>query len=78
MNKYQQLSEAIRGAMEARNITEAQLATMCGVYKATVNKWLSGRHNFTLQTICKIEYVMGINLLVIRKKTDRLWKINQP
>jgi transcriptional regulator with XRE-family HTH domain len=49
-----ELSEQIFQAMEAKGITEAELARRLKVSRAYVNKILQGATNFTIETLVKI------------------------
>ena len=47
----------------AKNITQKELAEKIAVTPQYINKIVKGRENLTLETICKIEKVIGISLI---------------
>ena len=51
--------------LRARNITQKELAEKIAVSPQYINKVVKGRENLTLETICKIEKVLGISLIVV-------------
>lgn len=57
------IAEKIDAAIKRKGITKRQLARMMGKSESEVSKWLTGRHNFTLSTIAKIEVALGTTLL---------------
>lgn len=46
---------------------QKHLAELMGKHESELCKWLSGTHNFTLQTIARIEAVLGENILHVAK-----------
>ncbi len=54
---------------------QKHLAELMGKHESEVCKWLSGTHNFTLQTIARIEAVLGENILNV---TGKPVKANRP
>jgi plasmid maintenance system antidote protein VapI len=50
--------------MDANNIKQKELATLCSVSPQQVNKWLKGGNNITLETICKIEDALDIDIFL--------------
>lgn len=59
----QSIAITILEHLEAKGISQKQFATMMLVSPQMVNKWLKGNVNFTLETISKMEFVLGISLL---------------
>ncbi len=57
------IANKIAKILERRGIQKKQFAQMMGVKPSVVSLWLSGTHNFTLETLAKIEYALGIKLL---------------
>jgi transcriptional regulator with XRE-family HTH domain len=51
--------------LRTNGITQKELADMLGVTPAQVTKIMSGKENLGLKTICKIERVLGIELMKI-------------
>ena len=47
--------------------TQADLAKAMSKSEPEISKWLSGGHNFTLETIAKIEGILGEDILSIKR-----------
>lgn len=61
MNKAENkdaIAKAIINQMEAKGITRRQLAERMGKSPSEVTRWLSGKHNFTVDTLCEISEVI--------------------
>jgi transcriptional regulator with XRE-family HTH domain len=58
-----QIAIDIRYALRVKGMTQTDLADLLGTSNQNVAKWLSGKQNFTLQSICRIEKALGINLI---------------
>jgi ribosome-binding protein aMBF1 (putative translation factor) len=57
------LAERIDGALKEKNLTQRDFAKLLNKKESEVSRWLTGRHNFTLSTIAKIECVLGVQLI---------------
>lgn len=57
------LAAQIADALEAKGISQIQLAKTLGKHHSVITKWLSGTHNFTVDTLSDIESALGINLV---------------
>jgi transcriptional regulator with XRE-family HTH domain len=62
------ISARIDDALKAKGWTQKQLADIMGKRPSEVTKWLSGNHNFTLETISLIEKNLGITLILISEE----------
>lgn len=58
---------AIRYHLRKAEITQKAFADMLGVSPAYVGKLLKGNENLTLETICRIQDVIGNNLVSIHR-----------
>lgn len=54
---------SIRYALRKKEMTQADLATLLGTTSQNIAKMLSGKQNFTIQSVCRIEQLLGINLI---------------
>ena len=61
--KKQALADFLREELRRKGITHARFAEIMEKKRPAITKWLSGRHNFTLDTIFEIESKLRINLL---------------
>jgi ribosome-binding protein aMBF1 (putative translation factor) len=65
IEKSLEISDRISDILEQKGLLQKDLAEMLGKSEAEVSKWLCGTHNFTLQTISKIEAVLGESIMEI-------------
>lgn len=63
------LAARIDDAMKQHGLTKGQFATAMKVQPSVISKWLSGTHNFTVETLFDIERVL--NVTFIRTKDER-------
>ena len=57
------LAVRIADALEEKGMTKKELAIQLKQQPSTVTKWLSGQHNFTIDTLTDIGEVLNIDLL---------------
>lgn len=58
------MAAKIYAGLKAKGWKSIDLATTLGLKSPSlVSKWLSGTHNFTIETLVDIQRVLGINLL---------------
>ena len=63
----QDIALALHYYMREQELTQRELAEQLGVSAVYVGKLLKGGENLTLETICKIEQVVGDKLISINK-----------
>jgi transcriptional regulator with XRE-family HTH domain len=56
--------EQVMHLLNQRNWTQKTLAQKLQKSESEISKWMSGLHNFTFQTIIKLEQVLGSPILV--------------
>jgi ribosome-binding protein aMBF1 (putative translation factor) len=61
------LAAKIYAAMQTQSITKSAFAEQLNVSPSLITKWLSGQHNFTVDTLVKIERILNIELLSAEK-----------
>lgn len=66
----QQIALEILEHLEENNISQKKFADMMSVSPQLVNKWLRGKENFTLETIAKMEFMLGIPLIHVAKQEE--------
>jgi ribosome-binding protein aMBF1 (putative translation factor) len=59
------ISARIDDALKLKGWSQKQLADKMEKRPSEVTKWLSGNHNFTLETISQIEKQLGVTLITI-------------
>ncbi len=62
------LAVQIDKAMKSKGIKKGQLAKMLKKQPSEITKWLSGTHNFTIETLWEIGDALNIELINIRKE----------
>ena len=65
LKKSQKIAFRVLRTLKTQGLTQKNLAEMLNVSEKVVSRWLSGKENFTLETISKIENVLNIQLLTI-------------
>ena len=66
-DKKRLLAKAIEAAIFYCGLKKQDFAKLMNVQPSIVTRWLSGNHNFTLETLLSIEYVLGIRLVDVEK-----------
>ncbi|MBQ8712291.1 MAG: helix-turn-helix transcriptional regulator [Prevotella sp.] len=59
------IAERLDALLKKKGITQHELAMRLGKRDSEVSKWLTGRHNFTTNTIAHIETAVGDKLIMI-------------
>lgn len=53
------IANRIYDILESKNMTQKDLAQLMGKTETEVSRWLSGTHNLTVATLCKISKALG-------------------
>ena len=61
------IAERISEVLKSKNLTQKDFAQKLHKRESEISKWLTGRHNFTMQTIAKIETALGCKLINIAR-----------
>ncbi len=59
------IAERISEMLKAKGLTQKDFARLLNKRDSEISKWLTGRHNFTTQTIARIETALGSKLISI-------------
>ena len=62
------IANRIYEILEIKGMTQKELAHRLGKTETEVSRWLSGTHNLTLSTICKISAALGEEIVTIPRK----------
>ena len=57
------ISNRIYDILERKGMSQKEFAHMMGKTETEVSRWLSGTHNLTLATICKISIALGEDIV---------------
>lgn len=63
----QEIALALHYYLRTENMTQKALAEKMGISSVYVSKLLKGGENLTLETICKIQNVIGQDLITVSK-----------
>ena len=61
------IANRIYDILESKGMSQKDLAILLGKTETEVSRWLSGTHNLTIATICKISSALKESILVIAK-----------
>ncbi len=59
------VAERLDAVLKSKGLTQKDFAGLIGKSESEISKWMTGRHNFTLQTIAKIQTVLNCKLIDI-------------
>lgn len=63
IEKRMMLAAKISYVLKDKSISQKQFAEMLGKKPSEISKWLSGTHNFTIDSISDIEHTLKVQLL---------------
>lgn len=61
------IAERLDAILKEKGISQHDLASKLGKRDSEVSKWLTGRHNFTIETIAKIEVAIGERIVKVTR-----------
>ncbi|MBQ0142399.1 MAG: helix-turn-helix transcriptional regulator [Prevotellaceae bacterium] len=59
------IAEKIYATLQEKGMSQKDFARQLGKRESEISKWLTGRHNFTLQTLALISTELGVNLITV-------------
>lgn len=65
VTKLLDVADRIHSILEAKDMTQKDLAKSMNKSESEISKWLAGTHNFELKTIAKIEEVLGEKIVTV-------------
>jgi transcriptional regulator with XRE-family HTH domain len=65
LDKSAEIAVRILSALRKLSLSQKDLAEMTGVSPQYINKVVKGQENLSLETICKIERALGVNLVEV-------------
>ncbi|MCQ2094548.1 MAG: helix-turn-helix domain-containing protein [Bacteroidaceae bacterium] len=66
-----QIVDRIHEILEMKGFQQKDLAVMLGKSEAEISKWMRGTHNFTIDTLVKIEEALGAPILEVYTKKGK-------
>ena len=83
LGKSADIALRILDALDELNWKKAKLAHEMGVSPQQVSKYVKGEESFKLETLCKLEKVLGIELVTILQKDEEVvqkgtWRYVEP
>ena len=59
------IANRIYEILEAKGMSQKDFAHLMGKTETEVSRWLSGTHNLTMATICKISAALGEDVIMV-------------
>jgi len=69
------IANRIFDILEMKKLKQKDLANLMGKSEAEISKWLKGTHNFNVDTILKIQTILGEDIIQV-VKTSRICNTN--
>ncbi len=66
------IANRIYDILEEKGMSQKDFAHLMGKTETEVSRWLSGTHNLTLSTLCKIASALGENVVEVRPHKRRM------
>ena len=61
------IATRISDILQRKRWSRTDLANAMGKKNAEISKWMSGQHNFTIETIAKLEAALGEDIISVKK-----------
>lgn len=69
------IANQIKHILDEKGMSNKELAVLMDKYESEISKWLTGLHNFTQETICKIETVLDADILITDLRAQEKYAI---
>ena len=66
------IANRIYDILEAKGMTQRDFARLMGKSENEVSRWLSGTHNLTMATLCKISMALGQDIVTVPERKSEL------
>ena len=70
VEKLFDITDQILDILERKNMTQKELAQRLQKSESEISKWMKGTHNFTEETIAKIELALGEPITITMKQAE--------
>lgn len=64
------IANRIYDILEEKGMSQKDLARLTGKTETEISRWLSGTHNLTMATICKISSALNENIIYVPRKEN--------
>lgn len=62
------IANRIYDILEEKDMSQKEFARLIGKTETEVSRWLSGTHNLTLATLCKISVALGEDIIIVANR----------
>lgn len=62
------IANRIYDILEEKDMSQKEFARLMGKTETEVSRWLSGTHNLTLATLCKISVALGEDIIIVANR----------
>lgn len=59
------IANRIYDILEEKDMSQKEFARLLGKTETEVSRWLSGTHNLTVATLCKISVALGEDIIIV-------------
>ena len=66
------IANRIYDLLEEKHLSQKDFARMMGKTETEVSRWLSGTHNLTMSTLCKISVALGEDIVKVPTRKREL------
>ena len=72
------IANRIYNILESKGMSQKEFAHLMGKTETEVSRWLSGTHNLTMATICKISAALGEDIINVSSHSyEPVYKVEQ-
>ncbi len=61
------LANALEGLLKNKGISKSEFAAKMGKSPSEISKWMSGKHNFTIDTLMEIAHALKVDMTELLK-----------
>lgn len=65
-----EIADSIDAILKEKGLTQKELAKRMGKRESEVSRWLTGRHNFTTNTLADISLALGEPIVIVPHKNN--------
>ena len=65
-----EIADYIDAILKKKGLTQKELAKKMGKRESEVSRWLTGRHNFTTNTLADISLALGEPIIIVPHKNN--------